>query len=40
MIDSWVPGQMNVTGRMMHSGVGGDQGHTEPFTAALAIILC
>lgn len=40
MIDSLVPGQTNVTGRMMHNRVEGNPEHTEPFTAALAIILC
>ena len=40
MIGSWVPGQMNVTGRMIHRRAGGNPEHTDPFTAVFAIILC
>lgn len=40
MIGSWVPGQMNVTGRMIHRRAGGNPEHTDLFTAVFAIILC
>jgi len=40
MIGSWVPGQMNVTGRMIHRRVGGNPEHTDPFMAVFAIGLC
>lgn len=40
MIGSWIPGQMNVTGRMIHRRAGGNPEHTDPFTAILAVILC
>ena len=40
MIGSWVPGQMNVTGRMIHRRVGGNPEHTDPFTAVFAVVLC
>jgi len=40
MIGSWVPGQMNVTGRMIHRRAGGNPVHTDLFTAILAVILC
>lgn len=40
MIGSWVPGQMNVTGRMIHRRAGGNPEHTDPFTAIFAVILC
>jgi len=40
MIGSWVPGQMNVTGRMIHRRAGGNPEHTDPFMAVFAVILC
>lgn len=40
MIGSWVPGQMNVTGRMLYRRAGGNPEHTDPFTAIFAVILC
>lgn len=40
MIGSWVPGQMNVTGRMIHSRAGGNPEHTDPFMAVFATVLC
>lgn len=40
MIGSWVPGQMNVTGRMIHRSAGDNPEHTDPFTAIFAVILC
>lgn len=40
MIGSWVPGQMNVTGWMIHRRAGGNPEHTDSFTAVFAIGLC
>lgn len=40
MIGSWVPGQMNVTGWMIHRRAGGNPEHTDLFTAVFAIGLC
>ena len=40
MIGSLVPGQMNVTGRMIHRRAGGNPEHTDPFMAVFAIVLC
>lgn len=40
MIGSWVSGQMNVTGRMIHRRAGGNPEHTDPFMAVFAIVLC
>lgn len=40
MIGSWVPGQMNVTGRMIHRRAGGNPEHTDLFTAIFALVLC
>jgi energy-converting hydrogenase Eha subunit E len=40
MIGSWVPGQMNITGWMIHRRAGGNPEHTDLFTAVFAIGLC